>query len=231
MAIETSPAHLAYTTDGAAPRPVAAGAAGLACLVAVVVGLTLAHVHHVVSTAGIAASPAALREGRLWLLVTSGLLVQPPIALSLLSFAALGCLTLVVCGPRALWMAAVLGHVLSTVAVYAGLSVLRLAEPGIAQSVQSTPDYGVSAIAAAWLGAVALVAWRRQGSSLRGKVLVVLGCVGIALFAWWSKGHLNILDSEHAVAFAIGVLAARSRWGVTPVSGRELSAAIPPHSA
>jgi hypothetical protein len=39
--------------------------------------------------------------------------------------------------------------------------------------------------------------------------------------------HLNILDSEHAVAFSVGVLAARSRWGVTPVSGRELSAAVP----
>ena len=200
-----------------------AGASGLACLFAAVVGLTLAHVHHVVSTAGVATSPAAMREGRLWLLFTSGLLVQQPIALSLLSFAALGCLTLVACGPRTLWTAAVLGHVLSTVAVYAGLSVLQLAQPGVAQSVQSSPDYGVSAIAAAWLGAVAQVAWRRQRSSLRGKLLVVLGCVAVALFAWWTKGHLNILDSEHAVAFAVGVLVAGSRWSTKPVRGRELS--------
>jgi hypothetical protein len=174
----------------------------------VVVTLTVAQATGEIDVGAVAASPQRIASGRLWLLVTSGLLVQKPFAVSLLSFAALGVLTLVVCGWRVLAWAALLGHVTATLIVYGALALVRLAAPDAFEGVWSTPDYGVSAIAAAWLGAVACVAWRRRPPTLAGKAPVVISCAAVATFAWMLHGHLNVLDSEHGVAFVLGALVA-----------------------
>src|SRR5207302_1066960 len=77
--------------------------------------------------------------------------------------------------------------------------------PGALRGTWSAPDYGVSAIAAAWLGAVACVFWRRRGPTITGKAPVAISCLAVAVFAWMLRRHLNPLDSEHALAFAIGL--------------------------
>lgn len=51
--------------------------------------LPIAHAEQLLSTGEVAASPSRVAHGDLWLLVSSGLLVQRPIVLSLVSFVAL----------------------------------------------------------------------------------------------------------------------------------------------
>jgi hypothetical protein len=183
---------------------------GVAIFTAVVCAMTVAHVTGVLPTRAVAASPSALAAGRLWLLVTSGLLVQSPMAVSLLSFVALAVLTLVFCGARRLWVAALAGHVASTLLAYALVGSVRALDPLAFGGVWRAPDYGVSAIASAWLGAVAAVSWDRRGHSVRGRAPVILSCLAVAAFAWMVRRHLTILDSEHIFAFAIGVAIGRA---------------------
>jgi hypothetical protein len=193
-------------------------AAAFVVLVTVVAALTVAQATGVIGIGTVAATPQRIASGRLWLLITSGLLVQKPFALSLLSFAVLGALTLVVCGWRVLAWAALLGHVTATLIVYGALNLVWLASPDAFAGVLSARDYGVSAIAAAWLGAVAYVAWRRRGPTLAGKAPVVISCAAIAAFAWMLHRHLNVLDSEHGFAFVIGAM----------VAGRHVEATLSP---
>lgn len=179
--------------------------AAFAAFVAVVAAVTAAQRAGVIPLRTIAASPQQVAAGKVWLLLTSGLLIQNPLALSLLSFAALGALTLAACGFRVLAWSALLGHVLSTLIVYGLLGLGSIASPEVFGSTWSAPDYGVSAISAAWLGAVAAVAWRRSDRPME-RALVVAACVGVAAFGWMVRGHVNVLDSEHGVAFATGVV-------------------------
>jgi hypothetical protein len=207
MAIETSPAHLIS-------RPSATGVLGALLLVATWTTLTFAHAAKLLPTSTVAASPARVAEGRVWLLVTSGLLVQRPVVLSLVSFVVLAVLVLVVCGPRVLWIGAILGHVCSTVIAYGLLAGMRLADPTAYSSLLTSPDYGVSAIAAAWLGSIACTTWQQRGSSFRGKAAIALSCAAVTLFAWMVQRHvqrhLTFLDSEHGFAFVLGLLIVRN---------------------
>jgi hypothetical protein len=161
---------------------------------------------HLVALSTVATSPRAVAEARVWSLVTSGLLVQSPLFWSLVSFALLGALTLRVCGAATLWTAAVAGHIGSTLSVYALLASARTVDGDLFQVVQRAPDYGVSAISAAWLGAVACGSWQARDRTFRGKLATALAVVAVALFGWTLRRHLNVLDLEHVIAFGIGVL-------------------------
>jgi membrane associated rhomboid family serine protease len=89
--------------------------------------------------------------------------------------------------------------------------VARLVDPGAFQRLVTAPDYGVSAICAAWLGAVAGTGWQKRGESIR-RAAIVLGCVAAASLAWFVRGRgLDVLDSEHVFAFGIGVAAANAK--------------------
>jgi hypothetical protein len=147
-------------------------------------------------------------DGRVWLLVTNGVIAAHPLLWSLLSFCGLAFATLALCGWRVLWVTALLGQTVSTLLGYSIIGAARLADPGAFQRLVSTPDYGVSAISAAWLGAIAAVAWRTRSESL-ARAAIVIGCVLAGVLAWFVRGRgLDVLDSEHFVAFAIGVVVA-----------------------
>jgi hypothetical protein len=176
-----------------------------AALLLVVVATTLAQSVGWIGVNALAADPARIAAGKIWLLISSGLLVQKPVVLSLVSFAALGSLTLLVCGRGVLGTAALLGHVGSTLITYGVVAIVSIVSPETFRATWSAPDYGVSAIAAAWLGAVACVCWRRRGITLAGKAAVAGSCLAVAAFGWMMRRHHNVLDSEHALAFAIGV--------------------------
>ncbi len=195
---------------GTTPSPSAIGL--VLAFVLTVSALTAAQAAHAISVEALAASPRNVAAGKVWLLVSSGLVVQSPLALSLLSFTLLALLTLFVCGSQVLWAAAFLGHVCSTLIVYATIGVAGLGDADRVRHVAALQDYGVSAIAAAWLGATAAVAWRRRGPRLMDKAPIVLSCLAVALFAWMLRGHLNVLDSEHMLAFGIGAALAGPRW-------------------
>jgi hypothetical protein len=160
----------------------------------------LAHV----PLSSIAATPRAVGEGKVWLLVTSAIVADTPWLPSLLGFAVALVVVLYVLPLRQVVVAAVVGQFASTLLVYGIVGGARLVDGRAFASVVDVQDFGLSAMIAAWIGAVACVAWARH-SHLR----VVAGCllclgVGLAF-----RPTLTFLDSEHVVAFGLGAVVVR----------------------
>jgi hypothetical protein len=154
--------------------------------------------------ASMAATPRAVGEGKLWLLVTSALLADTPWLPSLLGFAVVLAVALYLLPLRQILAAAAAGQFLSTLLVYGIIGGARLVDWHAFGSVVRLQDYGVSALIAAWIGAVAGVAWVRH-SHLR----VAAGCLLCLAVGLAFRPTLTFLDSEHVVAFAIGVAVVR----------------------
>ncbi len=189
---------------------------GLARLLALVwvtavVGVSVAARGRAGWVEALAASPDRVREAKGWFLFSSALLVDRPLALSLGCFLVLAILALVVCGPRMFWWSAFMGQVASTLVVYLVIGALRWLVADAFDSVVAAPDYGVSTISAAWLGSIAAVGWRRRGRRLAGKASIAVSCLAVGLFAYSIRPDLNILSSEHLVAFVLGVACATPR--------------------
>jgi hypothetical protein len=155
----------------------------------------------------VAASPDRIAKGKLWYLLTSGMLVDRPILISIACFVALAVLAWRMCGSRTFWWAAILGQVAATVLVYALIAAVRSVVPAGFESVMASPDYGVSTISAAWLGSIATVCWRGRGRSARGRFSIAAACAAVGLFAYSLRPDINVLSSEHPVAFALGIAA------------------------
>jgi hypothetical protein len=171
------------------------------CLISVVTALTRLGQ---VSVRLLAATPASLREGRIWLLVTSALVADRPALASILGFLAVGVAAVWLLGPRVAWVAAAAGHVCSAAVVYVAIGLVRLADPGAYVSTLDLSDYGTSAIVAAWIGAIALWLWRRR------RRVEAVGLCGLAAgIGWYCKGDLTVLDWEHLVALGCGIAALR----------------------
>jgi hypothetical protein len=179
------------------------------------------------SPGDVAATPAAVAAGKVWLLLTSALLVsgQPilgvnDVAVDVLEFVGLVLAAAMVVsrfGGKAFWRAAIAGHVGGTLLVYAGLGLLWLSAHD-AGSVVHKLDYGVSAVFMALLGALTVSAWQTLASSRRQRRELLLltasaagGIVGATLFS-------PVVDAEHGLAFALGALV--SAFGPRPGSER-----------
>jgi hypothetical protein len=197
-------------------------------LVVLVGALTVSSARHPGLASALAASPLRVAHGRVWLLLTSGLLAERPIGPSIISFALLAALALVICGRRTFWLAALSGHVLSTLIVYVVISLARLVDSNDFRGVLDAHDYGVSAVSAAWLGAIAAVGWRARGQTPAGRTAIALSCIGVALFAYVMHPGLTILSSEHVFAFAIGIAVAAARAKAeSPTLGHVLRLSTP----
>jgi hypothetical protein len=198
----------------------------LALLVLLVSCLTVASARDPGLAASVAASPLRLAHGHVWLLVTSGLLAERPLGPSIISFAFLASLALVVCGSRAVWVAAALGHVGSTLVAYLVIALAWALNPSDLRGVIESRDYGVSAVSAAWLGAIAAAGWRARGQTVAGRLAIVISCLGVALFAYSLHPGLTFFASEHAIAFAVGVAVgavwARPDWSVVRRIARQI---------
>jgi hypothetical protein len=182
-------------------------------MLAAVVTLVTTAVHaRLVSVRALASSPVHVAHGKVWLLLMNGTVVQRPVLLSLLSFALLSLFALFFCGARIFVWAALVGHVGSTLLSYSLVAAMVVVDAGATRGVLRLPDYGVSAMQAAWIGAIAAQAWRRRGQTTRGRLLVAAGCLAIACFACAVRHDLTLLDVDHVFAFAIGI-GLVVRWG------------------
>ena len=181
----------------------------LSAFVLAVTGLTAAQRAGLIRLDAVAATPHQVARGRFWLLLTSGLFADRPTGPSLFALALFGFIALASCGARIVWVAALVGHVGATLVVYYSIALYRLSHPGAFAGVLTYSDIGVSAICAAWLGAAAATAWRRAGTDSRLRAGIVLGCAAVGLIAWLVHPDLTVLDSDHGLAFAIGVGVAR----------------------
>jgi hypothetical protein len=178
-----------------------------AYLLAVVTIAPLERVAHVVSAADLASSPASLAAGKVWLLFTSGFVVVGPPLPQVATIALLAVLVIRFRGSRTFWGAALLGHVGSTLVVYAVVGLLWWADAGLVHDVIAAPDYGISCIWSAGLGAVAAGAWlgevgRRRpwsGKAVAAAAVLVLAAVSVV-------SDDEIARAEHIVAFALGAL-------------------------
>jgi hypothetical protein len=188
---------------------VSRGSASVLVATGLISGATAATRVGEVPVRSLAATPAALADGRVWLLVTSAIVADRPAAASILGFLAVGLAVVAVCGARVTWAAAAAGHLLSAVTIYVGLGVVRTVDASAYEGVLRQPDFGTSAIIAAWLGALAYTLWSR-----RARAAAVLLVAAAALIGWYCKGALTVLDTEHAVALTAGVAAARYLPGV-----------------
>jgi len=154
-----------------------------------------------------AATPRAVGDGKLWLLVTSGLLADTPWLPSLLGFAIVLAVALYVLPVRDVVFAAAAGQIVSALVVYGIIGTARLGEPHAFASVIDLQDFGVSAMIAAWIGAVAAVAWARHN-----QLLVVAGCFACLGVGLAFRPTITFLDGEHIVAFAIGTAYVSTRF-------------------
>lgn len=139
-------------------QPLGFAAAGWAARCAVlyvfgVIATTCAVLAGAFSIGTLAATPSRVAGGRLWLLLSSALVADRPVAVCLASFVGFAIVALAVCRGGTFWLAATFGHVGSTVVVYVLVAVVRLVEPGVLHHLLDMPDFGVSAIQAAWLDA------------------------------------------------------------------------------
>ncbi len=203
--------------------PLANRAAGICAATAVAGGVTVANRSGAIGLRSLAASPREIAEGKVWLLVTSGMIADRPWLASLLGFAIVGFAALSVASARVVVLAALAGHVLATLLVYGFLGLARVVHGGAFHAVVNQSDVGLSAIIAAWIGVVAQALWRRHRSR-RAHVLIALGCVGCALIGFAFRPNVTVLDTEHIVAFWLGVLIASwAPWageGIAHVAAR-----------
>jgi len=173
-------------------------------LVCVVTGLTLATRAHEFPLTPFVASATKVASGQVWVLSTSALIVDRPVLVGLAAFAMLALATLRVCGARTFWLAAAAGHAGSTLVVYAIIGSTQLANPEMFSSAAARPDYGVSAIQGAWVGAIAATAWIRAGTDARDRGLVAAGVCAVAGIGWLLHPDPSILTTEHLFAFLFG---------------------------
>jgi hypothetical protein len=185
-------------------RPSLAGWSSGAALFAVVAALTAAIHAHTLSIGPFASSAARVAAGKLWLLVSSALVIDRPVAVGLVAFGLIAAAALRVCGARTFWVTAVAGHVGSTLLVYAIIGLSRLADPHLFSSAVATPDFGVSAMQGAWVGALAATAWLRSGSALGPRAATAVAVCIVAGVAWLLHPDPSVLTFEHVFAFLIG---------------------------
>ena len=167
----------------------------------------------------LAASPQAVADGRVWLLATSALVADRPAVASVLGFVLVGLATQRLCGGRTAWIAAASGHVVSAAVVYLALAFVRALDPTAFERVLALPDFGTSAIVAAWLGAIAYRLWTR-----RARAAAVALCLAAGAIGWLCKGSLTVLATEHVVALALGVAVVRAAGREREAGSRAASA-------
>jgi hypothetical protein len=176
----------------------ASGATGMTAVV------TAANRLGALSVTTLAATPREVGEGRVWLLLSSGLLADRPAIPSLLGFWIVGFAVVLACSVRVAAGVAVGGHLVSALGVYGVIGLTRLLDPHAFASVITLSDYGLSAMIAAWLGAIACVFWRRHPARL-SRVLIVAGSIGCAGIGLALRPQLTFLDTEHLLAYGVGV--------------------------
>ena len=170
-----------------------------AYLGAVTLVVVLQHAAGLPDATALAASPAKLAAGRVWTLLTSGLVVDGDAAPQLVATTALAVAAVHFRGAKVFWAAALGGHIGSTLIAYAGVGAAWLVDPASVAGVVHAPDYGISCVWAAALGASAagsFLARRRHWPWIVASSASVL--VAVTAF---SEGIATV---EHVLAWLIG---------------------------
>jgi hypothetical protein len=139
-------------------------------------------------------SADAAAHGRVWLLLTSGLVIDGVPWLQLAVLAGVMVFALVRLGAARLWIVGLSAHVGSALLAYAGLGVIDAI--GASQTDAHEADYGVSVLFAGLLGALACSGGRR--------LALVIGVLSLGGFAIGLEDASWLANVEHVLGFAIG---------------------------
>jgi hypothetical protein len=186
---------------GSKERPLLALAAlWLACVAAI--AIVRSRDPNAFAVHDLASSPAALTAGRLWTLVTSAFIVDGPSVPQIVMTALVAGAVVRLGGAALFGRSAVAGHVGATLLAYLGIAAVSITDSATAHAVVHAPDYGISAVWAASVGAL-LVLLHRSGAHPR--VTAAFGVVLLATFLALVDIDGELADVEHLLAFLIGV--------------------------
>jgi hypothetical protein len=199
-----------------------------AYLAAVVVLTVVEELHGWSELHLLASSPDAVADGRVWSLLTSGLVAEGWLAPQVLATAVLGVAAIRLGGARVFWIAAAVAHVVGTLLVYVAIwlvdsaAVPWAAAPSDFAKLAGQADFGISLVWCAAGGVLAGVGWW-QGSSLSRPTRLALGILPVAALVVVTAASDGLAVFEHVVAFALaaGVVFVAGRWS----SARRLGAA------
>jgi membrane associated rhomboid family serine protease len=158
------------------------------------------------TVAQLASTPMLLAHGEWWRLATSALVVNGPPVPQLLAIALLGSLAIYLGGSWVFWSAAVAGHVIGTLAAYAGFSVGWIKDRAAGSRFLTDPDYGVSLVWCAGLGGFVALAWMGARRDLRRPEHPWLALAGVAALAIVLVYSDRMEAVQHVVAFMVGLL-------------------------
>jgi membrane associated rhomboid family serine protease len=161
--------------------------------------------------AELASTPDSVAHGALWTLLSSGLLIAGAPAAQLAGTALVVAAVLRLLGGAAFWAIALVGHVGATLLTYLAVGLLSLVAAGDVDRAIDAPDYGISAVWAACLGALAVVAAVRRSRAL-GVAAAALAATALLLFAVFIPQAGGVAAAEHLLALALGAAVA---FGVT----------------
>jgi hypothetical protein len=130
-------------------------------------------------------------DGEVWRLFTSALVVDG-VAAPQIALTALAAFAVIRLQGAAVWWAAVLvGHVGSALIAYAIIGIAIVLGSGGAEEAANDPDFGISCVLGASLGALFASGWR------------VVGVLGFVLLLPFS---LDWYGPEHPLSFVLGAL-------------------------
>jgi hypothetical protein len=173
----------------------------LACVVSVAV---IQRISHWPIISELASSPALLMQGQWWRLFTSGLVIQGPAVPQILTIAVLGMLGIYIGGSWLFWRTAVAGHVVGTMVAYAVFSGMWLTDHAVSSQFLTDPDFGVSLVWCAGLGAFAALTWLGRGSSWGRPVHPLLAIAAIVVMTLVTAYSDPMAAVQHFVAFLVG---------------------------
>lgn len=187
-------------------------AAAVAYYVAVVV-VTILDRSDALSPSTIDSNADGVADGHLLGLLTSAVAVAGPLVVWQIALGAF--VTTVVIrreGAAVWWVAALVGHVGSAVVSYAIIGLASALGSASAEDAANDPDYGISAVLGALLGAL-FASGLRAGD----RMITTFGIAGFVGLLPFSFGWLDV---EHPVAFGLGAAVVLRLGSTDPVALR-----------
>jgi len=178
----------------------------LAAYLAVAVTLTILHGRFGAPGVGaLASSPHSVAAGGWWLLLTSGFFFAGIVLPQVILVVVLGVALLRLCGALVFWLTVSVGHIVCTALVYLGVWAIGLFDSAGVASLSRRPDYGVSLVWCACIGAVTLAVWLRSPRQRHG-LWLLLPAVAVAFLVVIVIFSDPLSRYEHLLAFLSGVL-------------------------
>jgi hypothetical protein len=178
---------------------------GLASVVAYLVAVAAIQATGWPDWESLAASPDQVADGQIWLLLSSGLVIDGLPWLQFTVLAVVLVLAYLRVGAIRLWTAGLVAHIGSALLAYAGIGVLDLLGVDTG-GVATEPDYGVSVLLAGELGVIAVSGGKRTA--------LLVGILGVAGFGIGLADSSALANVEHLLGFALGAatILALDRW-------------------